>query len=448
MIKTVKFFSGLLVCSILTFSFYKNQKKEKTPAADMVLIKGEGDMESFYMSLIEEPNINYIMYLQWIDRVYGAQYPEVLVNALPNVKEYSKMYRYNDPQIENYMLHPAFRYYPVVGLSYDQIQNYLIWKTDRLNESTLIDLGIQNPDWEQKNESNFNTESYLCGQYIGNIRKQLRDKETNQERAVQLKDNILKPSFRLPTEAEWVYASQFQKPLDRKRYAQPFSKSTKKHPFGKDYYPLFWSKYFEAEKKYGGHGIIFQEYNTPQFFNGIDTLSYDINADYDAKKLNTREYNIVDGQPSRLTTITDYDTHSYGLANMASGVKEWVFDSWEPEFDVNFRNTDAIFEKNKAKKGLIVDENDQPVERDFLGRMRGIKNTARLLGKKGNNEGVYWSFEYAEKPSFERRTQYTPVKRVVRGGTYKNPNTTNREALLETESSGEVGFRVVMPYWK
>ena len=133
---------------------------------------------------------------------------------------------------------------------------------------------------------------------------------------------------------------------------------------------------------------------------------------------------------------------------MSSGVKEWIFDSWEPEFDVNIRNTDAIFEKNKAKRGLIVDENDQPVERDFLGRMRGVKNTARLLGKKENNEGVYWSFEYAEKPSFERRTQYTPVKRVVRGGTYKNPNTTNREALLETESSGEVGFRVVMPYWK
>jgi formylglycine-generating enzyme len=445
----IKHFSIIGCLSIFAFTFYSKQsyqKKEKAPAPDMILIKGEGEIEPFYMSVIEEPNINYVMYLQWIDRVYGSQYPDIFVNALPNIKEYSTLYSYNDPQIQNYMLHPAFRYYPVVGLSYDQIQNYLIWKTDRLNESILIEKGYQNPDWEQRNENTFNTEAVLCGQYLGSLRKLLQDKGSTKERTVQLKDNILKPSFRLPTEAEWVHASQFLKPLDRKRYAHPFSNATNKHPFGKNYYPLFGDEGFRALKDFGYAGIHSQKYNTPQYFEGIDTLFYDINADYDAKKFNIGKKDIVNGQPTRLTTITDYDAKSYGLANMASGVKEWVFDGWEPIFDVKLQNTDAIFEKNKAKQGLILDENQLPVERDFLGRMRGHKNPARLLGKKGENEGIFWSFEYAEKPSFEKPSQYTPVNRVIRGGTYKNPSVTTREKLLETTSSGEVGFRVVMPY--
>ena len=64
----------------------------------------------------------------------------------------------NDPYLQSYLTHPAFAYYPVTNLTWEQIQNYLAWKTDRLNEEILIKKGFLNPNPNQQNEDNFNTD--------------------------------------------------------------------------------------------------------------------------------------------------------------------------------------------------------------------------------------------------------------------------------------------------
>jgi hypothetical protein len=452
--KTLKIITLTFILPLIGFSFFINKNQNtaiEPPASDMVFIKGQNDMESFYMSVTEEPNINYIIYLQWLDLVYGGSYPEVFTNALPNTKEYGKLYQFNDPQIENYMTHPAFSYYPVVGLSYDQIQNYLIWKTDRLNESILIGKGIQIFTSEQKDADSFNTEAYLIGQYLGLVRKDLIDKKTKKERPVIACDDIFKPSFRLPTEVEWVYASQFQKQLDPKRYLKPFSSKSINNTLGKNYYTISWSRQSEEFRKLWGH----HDYDE---FNQTEIFTYKVDGNGSEKGFDFKVENdkIINGNPSRLTSIGDYDPKSFGLANMYSGVKELLFDAWEGKYDSTLKNTFKIFEKNKAVKGLKVDANNQPVEKDPLGHVKGLKKAARFLGVDDKGEPIYWSFQYAEKPiatfemylsdSEKQKSYVEPIKRVVRGGTWKNPNTTQREAILETESSGEVGFRVVMPY--
>ena len=44
--------------------------------------------------------------------------------------------------LNNYLRHPAYRDYPVVGVSWEQANDYCTWRTDRVNERILIDAGL------------------------------------------------------------------------------------------------------------------------------------------------------------------------------------------------------------------------------------------------------------------------------------------------------------------
>ncbi len=56
-----------------------------------------------------------------------------------------------------------------LGVNWLQIQDYMIWRTDRLNEMILIRNVILNYNPDEHNEDNFNTETYLEGQYEGKV---------------------------------------------------------------------------------------------------------------------------------------------------------------------------------------------------------------------------------------------------------------------------------------
>ena len=182
-------------------------------------------VSSFYMDETEVRNLDYLEYLFWIERVYGSNYdngsyPEVYWKALPDTNVWRDKLSYNEPYVENYLRHPAFHEYPVVGVSWEQAVDFCAWRTDRVNERILIDNGYLWEDSEQVDENIFNTDAYKMGQYEGRIRRQLphlklgvhsfdkkagRDK--NAVRTVQKGDGILLPRFRLPTEAEWEFAA-------------------------------------------------------------------------------------------------------------------------------------------------------------------------------------------------------------------------------------------------
>jgi formylglycine-generating enzyme len=447
MFKSISLLLFLFAFSHCTNPYLKISQKEsklldsQAAPPDMIFIPGEGDMEPYYMSVIEEPNINYIIYLEWLHQVYGSTYPEICKNALPKNMEKSSLYVFNDPAIEAYMTHPAFSYYPVVGLTYEQIQNYLIWKSNMLNEYILINQKILKMDNEQRDQHSFNNEAHLLGQYMGNVNRWLPDKITNTDRPVMFSDGIIMGSFRLPTEAEWERASTFNKALDEKRYRKPFSSNAVNVPLGENYYTFLWGKTL--------NGVYNSKYLSHSYYKALpENFTYDLTSNLRKKGFNyqLKDDKIVNGYPSRLTTISDYDPNSFGIANMETGVKEMIFDAWEEQYDSTLKNTLKIFEKNKATKGLLTDNIiNQPVEKDSLGRMKGIgKNKiARLLGKDNLCRPVFWSFDYY----IASDSINTPIKRVIKGGTWKQPSKRNREPILENVYSDEVGFRAVLPYF-
>ena len=84
-----------------------------------------------------------------------------------------------------------YAFYPVVNLDFHQIERYLSWKTDRLNEVVLIKNGILKINFNQVNEDHFNTEAYCAGQYEGLVKRDLVDFNSNNEfRNLNLNDGV------------------------------------------------------------------------------------------------------------------------------------------------------------------------------------------------------------------------------------------------------------------
>lgn len=93
---------------------------------------------SFYMEETEVRNIDYREYLYWIQRVWKESYPEVWKRALPDTLVWRDELAYNEPLVETYFRYPAYDEYPVVGINWNQANEYCKWRTDRVNEMILI----------------------------------------------------------------------------------------------------------------------------------------------------------------------------------------------------------------------------------------------------------------------------------------------------------------------
>ena len=164
-------------------------------------------VSSFYMDESEVANVDYREYLYWLSRVY-VSFPEVHQKALPDTLCWRDPLAYNEPYVEYYFRHPSYNDYPVVGVTWLQANDFCAWRTDRVNEMTMINEGILNPDPNQQDENNFNTEAYLAGQYEGLVNQNLPSLDPNkEERRVKMEDGILLPKYRLPSEAEWEFAA-------------------------------------------------------------------------------------------------------------------------------------------------------------------------------------------------------------------------------------------------
>lgn len=275
-------------------------------------------VSSFYMDQTEVTNFYWLEYLYWINRAYGETYPMVYKNALPDTLCWRSPLAFNEKYVEYYLRHPAYRDYPVVGVSWLQASDYCKWRTDRVNEYILIREGVMEYNTEQQNENTFDTEAYLAGQYgavegENGVVRNLQDLDPSHAtgkslgtRIVRMEDGILLPRYRLPTEAEWEFASYGL--IGNLEPGSEVITDRKLYPWD-------------------GHWVRQDE----------KTFQGQIRANFVRGR---GDYMGVAGQLNDKADVTapveSYWPNDYGLYNMAGNVSEWVMDVYRPMSSEDF----------------------------------------------------------------------------------------------------------------
>lgn len=336
---------------------------------------------SFYMDDTEVANVDWLEYLHWLN-VNFPDDKKLYYEALPDTLVWRRPLSYNEPYASNYLRHPAYQDYPVVGVTWDQAQDYCVWRTDRMNENLLRDANIlatwkdasgqggkkgkgataAAPAQANGGKEPFNTEIYLNGQYRGqgiDGKRMIPDLSPNAKptatakgksgkpvRTAGLEDGILKPNYRLPSEAEWEYAAlgligntEFENITDGKIYP--------------------WNGMGVRSPKKRTRGLILANFKRGDGDNmGVGGFLND-KADITAP-------------------VRSYQPNDFGLYNMAGNVNEWTQDTYR---QLSFEEVEDFnpFRGNEFKDKRYEDPSKGLLAKDKYGRP--IKDPAKA-GRK------------------------------------------------------------------
>lgn len=354
-------------------------------------------IRSFYIDETEVTNLSYKEYLFWLKRVFPPeeqQYKHLYTSALLDDKVWLDRLGYNEAYAENYFKHPAYNNYPVVGVSWLQAKNFCDWRSDRVNEKILIDMGVVkdingSPDNIVRGQDHFSTETYLLspesvfkgkeqdayGQGLPDY-KPVKEGEEPKEgeftgRHVELEDGILLPKYRLPTEVEWEYAAR-EGNVDREY----------NNVKGRSKYP--WKSKFIVDTKGKNAGEFLANY-----------------------KRGTGDYSGVSGWSDDGNDITapvkSYPPNNFGIYDMAGNVSEWVMDVYRAiidnkESDMNyFRGNEFVKTKlNDEGKPVFIDNNSIDYDTTSSGGLIPKNLPGSVAKVPIKPEDVYMRFNISE----------------------------------------------------
>lgn len=431
---------GLVVIEGGTFVMGGSLNEDITYAHDN--LKKRVTVASFYMDETEVSNADWLEYLQWINHTFPDDM-ELYYNALPDSLVWRSPLSYNEPYVHQYLRHPAYQDYPVVGVTWEQAQEYCSWRTDRVNEHILRQKGAL-VDYKSIAQSQsrpgepFNTDIYLNGQYQGegiDGDRMPRDNSPNAadgaRRPIRMEDGVLKQPYRLPTEAEWEYAALGL--IGNTEYGNIENGRI---------YP--WNGMGVRSPRRRTQGLIMANFK----LSGGDNMGV-------AGFLN-------DGGDITVP-VTSYLPNDYGLYNMAGNVNEWVSDvyrqlSYEDFDDFNPFRGNVYMNKQyaDAEKGVLAKDKygrpiKVPAEAPRKQTWEELQAAAGTDSEQQSGSFKHDVRDYADSSSqklYGITTLINNESRVYKGGSWNDRaywlNPATRRHMQQKESSAMTGFRCAM----
>ncbi|MBP9848443.1 MAG: gliding motility lipoprotein GldJ [Flavobacterium sp.] len=305
-------------------------------------------VQSFFMDETEVTNKMYSEFLFWVKTVFPPteeNYKHIYNGAIPDTLVWRNRLGYNETMTNNYLRHPAYADYPVVGVNWIQAVEFSKWRTDRVNENILEREGYLKKDNKIKlgsdvtAEKSFSTETYIntpSKAFGGNEEVVLKKEmgggrrpaaDTAKNVYAQRSSGLILPEYRLPTEAEWEYAAVAL--VGNREYN--IYKGQKKYPWN--------GQYTRSSKR---------QYRGDQLANF---------------KQGKGDYGGIAGWSDDGADITNkvkaYAPNDFGLYDMAGNVAEWVQDVYRPIVDDEandfnyFRGN--VYTKNKIGEDGVVE---------------------------------------------------------------------------------------------
>ena len=295
-------------------------KVQDDPMHDWNNTPNQQHVQSFFMDETEVTNIMYTEYLFWLKTVFPPEdenYKNIYTGAIPDTLVWRNRLGYNETMTNNYLRHPAYAEYPVVGVNWIQATEFSKWRTDRVNENILEREGYLKKNAKIKDvtaETSFSTETYLAAptQTFGGKEDVVLKKELNKSGRQEVADTaknvyaqrnsgLILPEYRLPTEAEWEYAALAL--VGNREYN--IYKGQKKYPWNGQYTR-------SGQRQYRGDQLANFKQGKGDY-GGIAGWSDD-GADITNK-------------------VKSYPANDFGLYDMAGNVAEWVQDVYRPMVD-------------------------------------------------------------------------------------------------------------------
>lgn len=394
-------------------------------------------VSSFYMDETEVSNVQYREYTYWLKRSYSSDYPDVVEKAQPDQTVWREALSYNEPLVKYYYTHAAYNNYPVVGVNWNQANEYCKWRSDRVNEYILLKNGMLKKNPNQVNEDIYATETYINGQYdglAGKNRKRDLDPSGSRKRNVTYSDGYLLPDYRLPTEAEWEYAAiamigNNPTPATKRRRGEEMMVERNIYPWGA-----------KNTSRYG----LRNEYQG-QFLGNFKRGEGDAMGIAGA----------LNDNADIPAPVMSYQPNALGLYNMAGNVSEWTLDTYRPTShqDVNdFRP----FRGNVYDTYERLAEDNSLQEKDSLGHIpRRLMTTEELTavdGYEAKNADVR-DYDDGDSTSlfvyqYGTSTLVSNEAKVIKGASWADRAywmaAGTRRFMQANQASSTVGFRCAM----